>query len=85
MIDPDQGLPSAARVLRVQNLEAGRVNANRVAAAVKENVEVGARTRRQQMGKVIVVYLQRRKIVMGLKRRMEKVLAVKDLMMKRLI
>ena len=45
MIDPDQGLLSAAHVLRVQNLEAGRVNANRVAAAVKENVEVGARYR----------------------------------------
>ena len=43
MIDPDQGLLSAAPVLRVQNLEAGRVNANRVAAVVKENVEVGAR------------------------------------------
>jgi len=85
MIDPDQGLLSAAPVLRVQNLEAGRGNANRVAAVVKENVEVGARTRRQQTEKVMVVYLQRRKIVMGLKRRMEKVLAVKDLMMKRLI
>ena len=43
MIDPDQGLLSAAPVLRVQNLEAGRVNANRVAAVVKGNVEVGAR------------------------------------------